>query len=318
MEQKLIGWIEQHLKEHRFADDAPDSDLPPNVVLGVGDDGAILAARNLPQVLVADSIVDQVHFDLNVHDVSDIGHKAIAVNLSDVAAMGAVPESALVSLVLPRSFTFDKAQRLFSGITATADRFGAQVIGGDTCSHDGPLVINVSLTGRIPCDSNSPHGWRMAGARSGDLIVVSGPLGGSILGRHLKFEPRLQLASSLQKRIEIHAATDISDSLSTDLSHIIRKSNVGAELDCMKIPVSDAAHELSISSGETPLQHALHDGEDFELLLTMSESSFATLHDDPGFDNTLKAIGRVVDDHVGSILNAATFEKIVPSGYEHG
>ena len=188
--------------------------------------------------------------------------------------MGAVAETAIVSLVLPRSMTFEEAKRLFEGIHSTAERFGVAIVGGDTSRHDGALMVSVTVSGLIPAKFKSPKGWTMSGAQADDLLVVTGPLGGSIMGRHLSFVPPLSVAEAIQTRVSVNAATDISDSLAVDLAHVIRKSNVGAELDLEQIPVSKAARTMSQSSRQTPVEHALYDGEDFELLLSISPGQF--------------------------------------------
>jgi len=286
MEQKFISWLEQHLSET-----STNQSESPNVILGVGDDGAILDSSPQLRVLVADSIVDKVHFDLDQHDLASIGHKALAVNLSDIAAMGAVAEAAVVSLTLPRSLTLEDAKRLFSGIAKTAKKFNVAVVGGDTSRHDGALMVSISVTGLLDSAFQCPLGWRMDNAQPGDLLVVTGPLGGSIAGKHLEFEPTLNIAKAIQMKAKVNAATDISDSLSIDLSHVLRKSNVGAELEFGSVPISDAARELSETSGKSPLEHALYDGEDFELLLSIDPAEFKVLESDPDFEFALYQIG---------------------------
>ena len=308
MENEFIAWIEQRLSE---------SSSSPEVILGVGDDGAILNGLLSKQVMVADTIVEDVHFQLSQHRLSDIGHKALAINLSDIAAMGARAESALISFVLPRTLSLIDAQELFDGILTTAQRYDVAVIGGDTTCHDGPLVVSVSASGRISQQDASPEGWRMDGAKVDDLLIVTGPLGGSILGHHLQFEPRLDIAAAIQSRVPINAATDLSDSLTVDLGHVIRKSGVGALLDCEQIPVSKAAIELSSRTEKAALQHALSDGEDFELLLSMDAATYETLRSDPSFDLSLTVIGRCVSESIGQIIDAGSGDKIAIQGYEH-
>ena len=303
MEQKFIRWLEDNFS------DAPCAEGFDKVLLGIGDDGAVLAGSNNKQVLVSDTIVDQVHFDLAKHSLSRVGHKALAVNLSDIAAMGAEAESAIVSLVLPRSFTFEQTKQLFTGIAGTADKYGVAIIGGDTCCHDGKLMISITATGRIPAESKVPNGWRMDGAKTGDVVIVTGPLGGSIDGKHLDFEPRLKLTKEIQDRVVVNAATDISDSLSIDLSHVLRKSNVGAVLDLSAIPIAEAADQ--------DVSRALHDGEDFELLLFMPRESHKLLSDDSSFEHMLTVIGEIKAEFSGEVRDLESGEKIEPAGYEH-
>ena len=305
MEQKFIRWLEENFAV--VAASADDS----QVVLGIGDDGAVLSGSvDEHQVVVSDAIVDKVHFDSSVHDLARVGHKALAVNLSDIAAMGALPESALVSLVLPQSFTFEQTKQLFSGIATTAQKYGCAIVGGDTCSHDGALMVSVTATGRIPTGAKAPHGWRMDRAKDGDLIVVTGALGGSIVSKHLDFEPRIDIARSIQKRVAIHAATDISDSLTIDLAHVLRKSGLGAVLDVAKIPIAEDA--------KGDLNRALEDGEDFELLLFLSRQEFDTLTSDSSFAHPLYPIGKANNNEPGTIVDGETGAAIEAAGYEHG
>lgn len=293
---------------HRWLKQLPQNESP-EIRIGIGDDAAVLSRSDYDSVITTDTIAEGTHFDLSVHSLELVGRKSLAVNLSDIAAMGAEPESAIVSLVLPRSFTIQQTKQLFTGIATAASKYGIVIIGGDTCSHEGPLMISVAATGRIAADSKVPDGWRMDGAKAGDIIVVSGPLGGSIHGKHLDFVPRVELAREIQQRVIIHAATDISDSFSIDLAHLIRKSNVGAVIDLKQIPIADAA--------ENDVVRALQDGEDFELLICLPRQAYDDLDDDSSFDHQLTVVGEVTADHPGRIVNLDTGEDVEVGGYEH-
>jgi thiamine-monophosphate kinase len=308
MEQKFISWLEEHL---------PNPPKTANVILGIGDDGAILRSRSCHQVVVADAVVDKVHFDLGQHDLALIGRKALAVNLSDIAAMGAIADNAIVSLVLPNSMTFEEAKKLFLGISDLAHKFGVAIVGGDTSRHRGPLMVSIAATGYLNPECKRPEGWRMDGAQVGDLLFTTGPLGGSIVGKHLDFEPRLKLAKSIQERVVVNAATDISDSLAIDLAHVLKKSNIGAVLELDKLPVSDAAQTLAASSDQTAVEHALYDGEDFELLLSMEPAQAEALLSDDDFEYELFEIGSITAAHSGKIVGSETQEVIKVRGYEH-
>ena len=191
------------------------------------------------------------------------------------------------------------------------------IIGGDTVRHAGGLVISVSVTGLLLPAFKNPAGWRMDGAKEGDCIVVTGPLGGSLAGHHLRFEPRLHLAKAIQERVNVNAATDISDSLSIDLTHVLQQSKVGAELQEDQIPVNNASRVRSPDTSRTPLQHALYDGEDFELLLSMTEQTLTQLVNDKSFQFQLHSIGRIVSEHPGKIISSQSGREIRPIGYEH-
>lgn len=311
MEQELISWIKR-----RVSETINDRGFT-SVVLGIGDDGAVLGRSKCKRVFVSDTIVEGVHFDSLKDDLELIGRKAIAVNLSDIAAMGATAESALVSVVLPKGWQIDQCKRMLNGLIEMAAHCNVAIIGGDTVRHDGELMICVSVTGELLNTFGAPDGWRMDGAKVDDILVVTGPLGGSLLGKHLRFDPRLDLAEAIQKRTSINAATDISDSLTVDLAHILRQSHVGATLDEDQIPVSSAAKELSKTTLRSPLEHAYSDGEDFELLLSMTPEAFEKLVQDSSFEFQLYPIGRVVSEHPGKIVSSDTNQEVRISGYEH-
>lgn len=235
---------------------------------GFEDDAALLDFTQSPQcVVTVDMITDGVDFILSEVDPRRVGHKALAVNLSDLAAMAARPLAIVVSLALPRTEALSLAQQLYEGMLPLAERFDVTLAGGDTNTWDGPLAISVTALGTV-----GPGGpLRRTGAQPGDAILVTGTLGGSILGRHLDVEPRVEEALTLQQRYTLHAGMDISDGLALDLSRLATASRCGAVLDLSKIPISADAERLAAQRGDgvTPLEHALGDGEDFELLLTL-------------------------------------------------
>lgn len=245
-----------------------DSQLP----LGIGDDCAILADdAGYEQLVTTDMLLDGVHFIYdtdkeNAQSLELIARKSIAVSLSDIAAMGGEPQTAFLSLAIPRSWTASQANELFDSFAHAASEFQITVAGGDTTSWNHLLAINVTLIGRVP----KSEAIRRSGAQAGDFICVSGPLGSSLSGKHLAFMPRVQQGQWLREHCAIHAMIDISDGLLADLGHILQQSKVGAEIFTTQIPISKQAGE--ISDNKSPLEHALTDGEDFELLWTMPKS----------------------------------------------
>ena len=158
------------------------------------------------------------------------------------------------------------ATELYLGLRDVADAFGVALVGGDTNSWDGKLAISVTALG----EATARGPVRRNGAKPGDWLFVTGPLGGSILGHHLDFIPRVHEALALHRAVELRAMLDISDGLAADVNHICEESGCGVVLVAEAIPVSDAARELGRTSGKTPLQHALGDGEDFELVFAVS------------------------------------------------
>ena len=209
------------------------------------------------------------------------GRKAMAANLSDIAAMAGKPVAAVVSVALPfassgagsaqaplpqASSGLPFAEELYLGLRDVADAFQVSLVGGDTNSWNGPLVISVTALG----EATDRGVVRRGGARPGDWLFVTGPLGGSILGHHLRFTPRVREALALHAAVELHAMCDISDGLTADLNHILEESRCGAVLQADAIPISATAKELSLRTGKSPLEHALSDGEDFELVFAVS------------------------------------------------
>ena len=254
--------------EHAFIDWVKSRIAPARrMVLGPGDDAAIVewGVHQGDCVVTTDMLLDGSCFRLEETSPVRIGRKSMAVNLSDIAAMAAKPVAAVVSVGLPRTGGRQLAEQLFKGMEEIASLFSVPIVGGDTNSWKGPLVISITLLGEVT--ERGPA--RRDGARPGDWLLTTGPLGGSILGKHLDFMPRVPEALDIHKLAPIHAMMDISDGLARDLHQICKASKCGAVIHAPSVPISHAAHNLSIDSGKTPLEHALGDGEDFELLIAM-------------------------------------------------
>lgn len=235
------------------------------VQAAAGDDLAILRWPAADLLLVGvDQVLDGVHFDSWVHPPRFIGAKVMNRNLSDCAAMGCLPAAAVVSAALPRSAGMDYAKELYLGMREAGENFACPIVGGDTGSWDGKLALSVTILGR----SAGVEPIRRHGAKPGDKIYVTGPLGGSILGRHMTFTPRINEGRALAQSGAVTAMIDLSDGLSRDLAHICRESQVGAIVFANQIPIHEDARKLN--DPHTPLDHALHDGEDYELLFTAS------------------------------------------------
>jgi len=238
----------------------------PRVPIGPGDDAAALRLRpDIPCLVTTDMLMDGVCFELGKAGPQAVGRKAMAVNLSDIAAMAGRPVAAVVSAALPRRGGRILAEKLYLGLRESADEFETAIVGGDTNSWDGPLVISVTLLG----EATGAGPVRRSGAKPGDWLIVTGPLGGSIRGKHLTFPPRVREAIRLHEIVRLHAMIDISDGLAADVNHLCVESACGAVLDADRIPVSSDASAMADS--KAPLDHALHDGEDFELVFAVSE-----------------------------------------------
>ncbi|QDT26883.1 thiamine-phosphate kinase [Gimesia panareensis] len=252
-EFELIDWIQSRCP------------VPPHDLLSIGDDTAVVPPQPGRELLLAtDMLMEGTHFTFPPATPELAGRKALAVNLSDIAAMAGEPHSALVSLALPRSRGADFAKAVMQGLIDLAKEYRTEVIGGDTNSWEGPLVINVALLGTAPQTKSIMR----SSAHAGDWIFVTGELGGSLASHHLTFTPRVREAAILKETVSLHAMIDISDGLASDLQHILTESGMGAVIRSQQIPISQrVSSELSAAER---LQKAVSDGEDFELLFTVS------------------------------------------------
>ena len=305
MESDLIAQLRDRLPPH------------PLLRLGPGDDAAVLRLAEVDEcLLTVDLLTDHVDFELSEIEPAGAGRKALAVNLSDLAAMAGRPLAALIALALPRRGGMEIALGLYEGLLPLAERYQLAIAGGDTNSWDGPLVVSVSLLGEV-----TEHGpLRRDGARPGDLIVVTGSFGGSILGRQFDFEPRVREALLLNGRYELRAGIDVSDGLLIDLSHIAQQSGCGAVLRSETVPISDDAGRLAarLGDGSSAQDHALSDGEDFELILAVPPEEASRMLAEQPLDVPLTAIGRFVAEP-GLWEEGAQGErrKLTPGGWQH-
>jgi thiamine-monophosphate kinase len=234
-----------------------------------GDDMAPLTIGGPGGLWTVDMLMDGVDFDSREHAWHAIGRKALAVNLSDCAAMGVRPTSAIVAVALQDTLDDDAATELLRGLHDCGAEFGCPIVGGDTNSWAAPTVISVSVSA---LEQSATPPVRRDGARPGDGIYVTGPLGGSILGRHLTFTPRVTLGQAIRERLGPHAMMDISDGLALDLGRLCEASGCGAELDeaDLRAVIHPDAERLSQQDTRPALDHALHDGEDFELIVVLA------------------------------------------------
>ncbi|MBF0595364.1 MAG: thiamine-phosphate kinase [Candidatus Omnitrophica bacterium] len=268
------------MNEFSFIDSIkPFQNLSCRVIKGIGDDAAVLELdAKRYQLLTTDMLVEGVHFLSNT-PAKLVGHKALACNISDIAAMGGIPTFAVVSIGIPtgtghiefshrvkgqeNSMCPDYVSGIYKGIFACAKRFGVSIVGGDTVKAD-KLVINIALLGEV----EKKNLVLRSGAKPGDHLFVSGPLGGTLKsGKHLNFTPRVKEARFLIEQFKPSAMMDISDGLAGDLGHILNASRVGAEIDEQRLPLNKGVS----------VDEALHGGEDFELLFSLSSPKSAKL-----------------------------------------
>lgn len=234
----------------------------PDVRVGIGDDAAVVKSpgSEFDLVYTTDSVVEAIHF-LPGTEPRRIGHKMVGRLLSDLAAMGAEPDHVLLNLVVPSGYSAASLDQIYHGAEKLAMSFGASIIGGDTIKS-APLALHGFAAGRLPAGAARLR----SGAGAGDKIYVTGSLGGSIHGKHLDFTPRVSEGIWLRQGGWVTAMMDISDGLARDLPRICMRSGVGALVHAEDIPMSQ----------HVDLNHALSDGEDYELLFTVQAEQTVT------------------------------------------
>ena len=280
--------------------------------IGIGDDMAEIQLEDGTSVLVTtDMLLDGVHFNLQEVTLEQVGYKAMAVSLSDCAAMATVPVGAVVCVALPKGSGQEELKRLHEGLVLAADKFSCELVGGDITSWQGKerFAISVALLSR----KSGHEPVRRSGAKVLDSICVTGSLGGSRCGKHLEFEPRVKEAIKIVQMVTVNSMIDISDGLSSDLNRICQQSRVGAVIDAGLIPISNEAKK-----SKEPLSSALNDGEDFELLFTLSEKDCKRLLEQWNDPITITRIGTVTDTRKMQIrMPDGEVRNLEARGYEH-
>jgi thiamine-monophosphate kinase len=288
------------------------------VQLNIGDDCAAVTLSNHLAQLKIDQCLDQVHFDLRQHSATQAGAKAVNRCLSDIAAMAAQPAAIMISVALPKTGPGSGepfAKDLFLACQSAAAKFNCPLVGGDTAIWDQRLTITVSALGQLP-QNRKPI--TRSGAQPGDTLFVSGALGGSILGRHLTFTPRIELALKLAEKLgnDLHAMMDLSDGLAQDLPRLAAASNVGAQLHTAQLPIHNDAHALSQKDHLPAGLHALADGEDYELLFAINTNRTPDLI---GISVVpLTAIGTITEQNALQLIDESNNPHPWPKlGWEH-
>lgn len=263
----------------------------PSVPVGIGDDCAGLALPPGSVALVTtDMVIDGIHFRSEETTPRQVGHKAIARGLSDIAAMAGDAVAVVVAVAAPKHISISYLQEMVRGVMAAAETLNVQLVGGDVATGDLPLTVTVTCIGTV-----EPVGIPLrSNARETDMLLVTGDLGGALMGRHLDFTPRLEEARWLRGHLELHAMIDISDGLAADAGHIATESRVGIEIWQEALPISGDAVAMAEQTGKTPLEHALHDGEDYELIFTTSARDAERILQHPDPPVKLTCIGEVV------------------------
>ena len=298
-----------------------------STVRGIGDDAAVIdpsaSGECLHQVVTTDMLVEGVHFDLSYVPLRHLGYKAIAVNLSDLYAMNAMPKQVTVSLALSNRFPVEAIDELYDGMMRACDHHGVDIIGGDTCSSRSGAIISITAIGSA---KGSDIVYRN-GARANDLLVVSGDLGGAYMGlqilerekyvfketgaqpdltghdyileRQLKPEPRRDIIDLLKKLgVRPTSMIDISDGLASDVMHIARNSGVGVRIYDDKLPIDPHTYSTAREFDLDPSMCALNGGEDYELLFTIAQADHDKIKGNPD----LTIIGHMTDPADGCVL----------------
>ena len=309
--------------------------VPASVVVGIGDDAAVVEPeRGTLTVATTDALVEGIHFDRAFCSPADAGHKALAVNLSDLAAMGAMPRHALLSLALPGACPVSDVDAMLQSLLALAERHRTALIGGNIAASPGPLVIGMTAIGSVGRRRVLTRG----GARPGDILYVSGRIGGAAAGlaslrdgphrarrdpddcrlRYRRPEPRVRLGVALGRNRAAHACIDLSDGLGDAVRQLAAASGTGARIEADALPIHPEARAWLDADGLDPVATALQSGEDYELAFTAP----------PAFRGRLRHVRRMVGDLPLTPVGVITCEREVrlhrdgreeplPGGFEH-
>ena len=310
---------------------------PQGIVKAIGDDAAAFRTEAGHLTLVTtDLLVERVHFLREATSGYNLGYKALAVNLSDIAAMGGTAGNAFVSIAVPEDCTLDYLEDIYQGMKSLAGKYGVNILGGDTTRSDRDLIINITVCGTV---LETEALYRDA-ARAGDVILSDGFLGDSraglylllnrikadkpyletLLNAHLLPRPRLHEGRFMARRRGVHAAIDVSDGLSSDLGHILRESRVGARLFSDRIPLSPALDQYCRHLGFDPVEYALSGGEDYVLLVTVDPDEVDGLIKDfqNAFHRPIYRIGEITGSKTFELVSAGgEAQSIVPAGWDH-
>ena len=297
--------------------------------MGIGDDAAVLSiSKDFDHLVSTDMLVGGVHFDITYAPLKHVGYKSIVTNISDICAMNGLPTHALISIAVPNKYSVEMIEEIYVGIKLACDNYAIDLIGGDTTASSGPLIISITIFGK----TETQRVTYRSGSKPNDVLVVTGNLGAAYLGlqilerensifqenklsqpnlgaysylleRQLKPEPRIDVIKIFKKlNIVPTSMIDISDGLSSELIHLSNSSGLGLKVFANQIPISDETKKTSKELNLDPLVCALHGGEDYELLLTLSLNDYEKIKDVGVFS----AIGHTVKqkDHRVELFTA--------------
>lgn len=305
---------------------------PKSVAVGIGDDAAVLIpTANMMQLVSTDMLVEGVHFDLAFISPFQLGYKSLAVNLSDIAAMGGIPKHIVISIALSKKINIDFVKELYRGMKNIAQFFCVNIVGGDTVSTQDKIVINVTVLGEVEPENLQ----KRSGARPGDFIAVTGMLGDSAAGldillnrkdnfdfaksliqAHLAPIPQVELGRIIAKYAS--SMNDISDGVASEAKEIALASGVDIMINADRIPCSKELIQLGNSFGKSPLEYALFGGEDYQLLFTIDKEKYALLKRELKNCN-VTVLGEVKSGQGNVFLKEynGKFVNLEPRGYNH-
>jgi len=312
-----------------------------STIKGIGDDAAVIEAGDHVKVVTTDLLLEGVHFDLSYAPLQHVGFKAVAVNVSDVAAMNAIPKYITVSIALSNRFSVEAVDALYAGINAAAEHYGVDVVGGDTTASRSGLAISITAIG----EAKKEEVVYRSGAKVNDIVCVTGDLGGALIGlqvlerekqvylsnpdmkpelekytyvtsRQLRPDARMDIIHELKEMgVQPTSMMDISDGLASELFHICKASSVGVTIYEDKLPVDKQTFDTAVELGLDPITCVLNGGEDYELLFTIDQKDFAKLEKHPD----IHFIGHITKEEEGKYLvtKSGTVAQLKAQGWKH-
>lgn len=312
-----------------------------STIKGIGDDAAVIESGDHVKVVTTDLLLEGVHFDLSYAPLTHVGFKAVAVNISDVAAMNAIPKQITVSIALSNRFSVEAVDALYAGINAAAEHYGVDVVGGDTTASRSGLVVSVTAIGEVKKEQVVYR----SGAKENDIICVTGDLGGALVGlqilerekqvylsnpdmkpeldkyqivtaRQLRPEARMDIIHELREMEVVPTSMmDVSDGLASELFHICKASKVGVTIYEDKLPIDKQTFDTAVELGLDPITCVLNGGEDYELLFTIDQKDFHKLEKHPD----IHFIGHVTKEEDGKYLvtKSGTAAQLKAQGWKH-
>ena len=313
----------------------------PGTRKGIGDDAAVIEVGNGLMVVSTDMLVEGIHFDLSYTPLKHLGYKSAVVNISDIAAMNAIPKQVTVNLALSNRFSVEAVDEFYKGIFSACQNYGVDLVGGDTSSSTSGLIVSITALGEVTDEDVTYRG----GAKENDIICVTGDLGAAYLGlqvlkrekavylenpnmqpelddfdylvkRHLKPEARMDIIHELKDaKIKPTAMIDISDGLVSELLHIAKESGHGLNIHSDKVPIDDLSFKLAEEFNLDPLTCALNGGEDYELLFTIKQDDYAKIK----YLNDVTLIGYMAGKGAGAhlVTKGGDAVPLTAQGWQH-